>query len=807
MTVKIHPCVRTVPIFNFLMVLFSVAPWVFPGEPLVPVTHSNSEKRLGCPGVPGGFCIFPFEDIAMVLYDCESGSMGGFPPTHLNIPAGQDFRFSILRPVDSGFATFAIVSEAVANGQGADPCVGGPGVFVGPIAIEPIGTPTPTIYEIPSAVVDQMIAQVNLDGFVVMLAMGCPGAQLFSGLDFTRNPPDDATDLSLELNSGPETVFIEEDFDLILEVTNNGDNDAINPEITLNLPLGTTLVSGNVGGQACQVNGSQVNCPTNDLGPAQSVTGNFTFNAGLGGKVVLDLHLLSETCDSNAVNNQLQVAPLATCDPNDPCFFGLGQDGGGIQSEIWVYNPMVDSAATVNIFATDPNCVASGEPFDGSGLLNQVIPPGETRSFTSVNTDPDPDLYLFWARASSEELVIEIRQTREVLEPELFSFGTTASMIRQNEIANFDDDYPIPFFDILDGTDQNIIVFNLTSVPQTTTGFVRNNNTGNASAQFSTTVKPYEIQTFPLDMLGLPGTDPHGFWKSGGNGVVAGMEIDKPGAFQYILPFYLINGVTPDLAQPIYQPDPASMEYDPSELEMYVADPAGNATPDGAITFEFDTTCEPEESMERFSFLFGNPSNTPIFLPIDIDDQLGGFGTPLPPQTFSTVRWKEGDSEIWIQAKNPVENWIVHIPPNKPVGDPTGTPARVMYQIRSEADTKLPVAAFGNEGDLIRFNFLDVPEGSHLYCLDDLTLDDELDFLEFQVPPGQPGDVWFNAIADEPDLEYKDELPLHKPGNSRVGEFTRVLEAWNGNGGTSCLGDAPDILDIVNFMNNGLKCP
>ena len=172
----------------------------------------------------------------------------------------------------------------------------------------------------------------------------------------------------------------------------------------------------------------------------------------------------------------------------------------------------------------------------------------------------------------------------------------------------------------------------------------------------------------------------------------------------------------------------------------------------------------------------------------------------------SVVRWREGNSQVLIQALPPVRDGIVHIPKAGTGG--AGMHPNIWFQIEADNDIRLPIAGFDGGSNFLDFRFLDVPEGSHLYCLDDITLEDELDFLEFQVPPGTPGDVWFNAIADEPDLEYKDQLPLHAiDSGSRVGEFTKVLEAWNGNGGTSCLGDAPDILDIVRFMNDGLKCP
>ncbi len=761
-------------------------------------------KRFGCPGFPNDLCVWPFEDIVMIFYDCITFSMtGGVPPIHINVPPGQPLRFSILGNPDR---SFAIISEAVANGNGVDPCVGGPGVFVGPVLIEPLGTPNPSIHEVPSAVVDQMIAQVSQDGFVVALAPECPfGSQLFAGMDFTRNPPPDATDLSLNLISAPNSLFKGEDFDIILQVENNGDSNGVDPVVSFPLPLGVSMVSGTVDGQPCQVNGNQVSCPTTTLSPLASVNGDFTFHAGLGGKMPFNFSLTSQTCDSNGLDNQLFIDPLALCPPDSNCFYGFGNDGGGIQSEIWVHNPTPASPANITLFATDPNCTPDAVPLGAPGFIDTMIPPGESFSFFSENSQSTGLPYIWWLESSSPNVIAEIRQIQGPTGPGPVFLGATDPFISGDEVSDYDADYPIPFFDILTGQNQTVYLANLNPTPQNTTGFLRNAVTGDVTTQFNTTLEPFEIQTFPLDQLGLPGTEPHGFWKSGGQGVLAILDFNTPDVFESFTPAFLPVGMP---AQPFFQPDPLDMLYDPAELELMAVKPNGDAVPPGSALFSYDTDCGPMPDTDEVSLFAGGPPHTPIFLPIDIDDKAGGFADVTPSDTATMVRWKEGNSQVWVKMQEPKREWITHIPADSNAGDPMKKPAQTRLLLRSEADTKLPVATFDASGTFLNFKFLDVPEGSHLYCLDDISLDDELDFLEFQVPPGTPGDVWFSAIADEPDLEYKDQLPTHIiPEDSRVGNFTKVLEAWNGNGGTSCLGDAPDILDIVNFMNNGLKCP
>lgn len=766
--------------------------------------NKTGNQRFGCPGFPNDLCIWPFEDIVMIFYDCISFSeTGGVPPIHINVPPGQPLRFSILGDSDR---FFAIISEAVANGNGVDPCVGGAGVFVGPVLIEPLATATPFIYEVPSAVVDQMIAQVNQDGFVVALAPECPvGSQLFVGLDFTRNPPPDATDLGLSLNSGPGSVFMGEDFDISVQLTNNGDSNAVDPVISFAIPLGATMVNGMVDGQPCQVNGNQVTCPAGTLPPLASVGGDFTFNAGLGGKVPFDFFLDSQTCDSNGSDNQLFVDPIALCPPTSNCFYGFGNDGGGTQTEIWVHNPVLGSPAGVRLFATDPNCTPDETPVGSPGIIDAIIAGGESFSFASQDSQPTDQPYIWWLEASSPDVIAEIRQIQGPNGPQPIFLGATDPFVLDDEVPDFDSDYPIPFFDIVTGENQVVHLVNLNPTAQSTTGSLRNAVTGNVTAQFNTTLEPFEIQSFPLDQLGLPGTDPQGFWKSGGQGVVAYLEDNTPEIFELFTP-----GLQPDgpPAQPFFQPDPMDLVYDPSELEMMVVKPNGSAVPPGSVIFAYDNDCGPLPASNEISLFGGGQPFSPILLPIDFGDQAGGFGVVTPPDTVSMVRWKEGDSQVWVKAQVARREWITHIPADSNGGDPMKKPARTRLLLRSEADTKLPVAAFGSGGNLLNIKFLDVPQGSHLYCLDDISLSDELDFLEFQLPPSTPGDIWFNAIADEPELEYKDQLPVHSiPQDTRVGNYTRVLEAWNGSGGTSCLGDAPDILDILDFMDNGLQCP
>ena len=71
------------------------------------------ENRAGtCPQIPNSSCLSLFGSLDLVLYDCESGTLGGFPPVHINVPPGDNFRFSVLGPIEN-FTRFAIVSEII----------------------------------------------------------------------------------------------------------------------------------------------------------------------------------------------------------------------------------------------------------------------------------------------------------------------------------------------------------------------------------------------------------------------------------------------------------------------------------------------------------------------------------------------------------------------------------------------------------------------------------------------------------------------------------------------------------------------
>ncbi|CAM2069706.1 hypothetical protein SCOR_30305 [Sulfidibacter corallicola] len=773
-------------------------------------SSQSQEVRRVCPNEPNILCMDPFSPTYVVLKGCVTGGPSGFPAFTANVPPGQPLVFNVLGGSESTFRTFAIVSEAVANGNGVNPCVGGPGVFVGPIPIDFTDSPSPTLYTVPSADVDQIKAAVDADGFVVMLAMDCiNGPQSFAGLGITRDPAASSTDLSLDLTSAPQSGFIGEAFDVEILLTNNGDENAESPIVSFDLPLGTDLVSAVLDGQDCVQTGNRVNCNGSDLGPAQNHSGFFRFEPQIGGVLNLDLSATANICDADTANNDLDITVPFLCPPDLDCFFGFGQNGNGTQSQIWVSNPNPLLDATVTIFTTDPNGSPVGTHLEDPGFIQATVPSGGRFAVNTNGTPAEEDNILWWLTSDNPDLQGEIRNFQESDGPNPKFLGSTNRLFPESSVDDFDTDYPIPFFDIVDGANQTVHLVNLTPTPQSTTGSFRDISTGIVSTTITPTLQPFEIQTFPLDQLGLPGTDPQGFWKSGEGPIVTIFEFDSPDTYQLFTPILPPDPIDGPISQPVFRPDPEDPEYDPSELELFKYNPTGDAVPGTTVTFEFDNTeCGPGTNQTNDFPLTGGEPFTPIFLPIDIDDQLGGFGdAPLPPPTVSTVRWKEGTSEIWITAKQPSQNALVHIP--KPSGSGTGQPAQVRLMIRSEADRRVPTASFNEDGNLLDFRFLDVPQGSHLYCLDDVTQDDELDFLEFQVPPGGSGDVWFNAIADEPDLQYKDQLPLHvlEDGQSRVGEFTKVLEAWNGNGGTSCLGDAPDILDIVKFMNDGLKCP
>ncbi len=559
--------------------------------------------------------------------------------------------------------------------------------------------------------------------------------------------------------------------------------------------------------------GNSVQCSPGELGPGGTFNGSLTFNAGVGGIIPLELNLTSDGCDSNNADNKLPVPVQVTCPPEKACFAGLGRDGGGVRTEIWLANP-TQHDIDFTLFATDADGQASTGPLGGNGLVNDTLPSGTSRLFATQGDPDEADFIVFLAISDSPGLIGEFRQFRAFVEPAPRFLGSTEPLLQIDESDFLDAEYPIPFFNIVGGGGRKITLVNLADTPQPTTGVFRDATTGVNSIQFNTNLNPFQIQTLDVDDIGLPGGASYGFWKTAGRGVLSALILDEPSTYQNLQPIILPSDLDDSdrPAQPIYQPDPADVEYDPSELEMFIFPLNGDVLDPGTVSVKVKNLCDvPKDLEEDFPFSAA-PANSATSLPIDIDDSLGGFADADIFQdgfeSGSTLIWKEGDSKVVIKAKPPAKGGnVVHIPKKAAADAPAGR-AETRLMIRSEADRRLPVAAYDANGNLLNFKYLDVPKGSHLYCVDDVSSADELDYLQFHVSPDlKTENIWIDALADEPDLEYKDQLPLHRVEESRVGEFTKVLEAWNGNGGTSCLGDAPDILDIVRFMNDGLKCP
>ncbi|MDJ0840147.1 MAG: hypothetical protein QNK37_26785 [Acidobacteriota bacterium] len=187
------------------------------------VSAGDQDRGFGCQPIENSLCLSGFDGVSMILYDCVTAFEGGFPAITMNVPPGSPLRFSIVGNPDSSLTRFTFVTEAVANGNGVDACVGGPGVFFTPVAIEANTNPNPTIHEIPSSVIDEMVAAVGVDGFVVSLSMGCPGADAFAGFAITRNPPPSGVDISLSAVSTPSSVPFGSNFDLTFLITGDAD--------------------------------------------------------------------------------------------------------------------------------------------------------------------------------------------------------------------------------------------------------------------------------------------------------------------------------------------------------------------------------------------------------------------------------------------------------------------------------------------------------------------------------------------------------------------------------------------------------
>jgi len=475
--------------------------------------------------------------------------------------------------------------------------------------------------------------------------------------------------------------------------------------------------------------------------------------------------------------------------------------GGGLQSEIWAFNASLDGDSWVMISATDKNCASNTLPLGGPGFEEFTLGPGQSMSVAtlgdgSVSTED----YIFWLQAGLTDVSFELRvvQTDGGMDP-VFR-GTSQQAVAVNQVSDYDGDFPIPFFNILDGVDQRVVATNLTPVPQTSFGTLRSAADGAMVTDFQVSLQPFEIKSINLDELGLPGMSPVGVWKDGGDGVLMSLDILDGATNEIIMP--AVAGAGP-FATPLFRPDPDAMEYDPSELDMFVYRQDGEAIPSGTAATSEVQDCGPQSANENiFPFPAGQPF-APVFQDINAEQAMSGFADSVPNLPI-TVVWSEGGSQVSTQPQSPFQQGVVHLPGDSVFG---GVPLPAHLLVKTEIGLRLPVAYFKANGELLGFKYLGVPAGSYLMCPDEIMFNKELDFIELRVPDGQPGNVWVSAIIDDPESDYKDQLPVHSvSGETRVGQFTKVLESWNGVKDTSCLAN-PNVLDIVDFMDNGLRCP
>ena len=90
----------------------------------------------------------------------------------------------------------------------------------------------------------------------------------------------------------------------------------------------------------------------------------------------------------------------------------------------------------------------------------------------------------------------------------------------------------------------------------------------------------------------------------------------------------------------------------------------------------------------------GNPdalTTMPIFLPISIDGVTGGLSVSAPPESVSIVRWKKGESAIWLKIQTSASTWF-GIPDPPDVKWTIGIAARTTWE-QNSGSGNIPAAS------------------------------------------------------------------------------------------------------------------
>jgi len=783
----------------------------------------DSGKRVICQTENNNLCVSPANDIVMSLQGCATGSELPFPTFEINVPPGQDLTFYITRNPMAFHDSFFLVNQAVANTPPGilDICTeSNPGIYTPPIPITAFDAGSIPLQTIPSAVVDQMAAESALNDFVVMIARDCDSSvEAFAGVRITRNPVS-ASPLTLTFEDGPLATIHANTNEFTFKVENMS-NMAVND---LAFEIGQNF--GNIGFiSVAEDDGPEMPVTFVPFQKSFSLASNqfkrfkvklTSYGIGFHGFYA---QILSDFCENNGREDVIfQTAP----NPALKNYIGSARTGDDAETELKITNPGSEPAEA-RLTGSDGNGrvmplddMISNRGFLGDSSVLQLAP-GQSQTIRFKDSSMGA-MNRFMVQISSDLPLLGIfRQFRRVqTRAGTRQTGTTSAMRGYNQAAQ-SPGQGVVASRIVAAENKKIVVYNYSLDPRPLTINVRDADTGNLLRQFTGTIsEALGILTFPL----VAGLDENAYIEiDGGPGVFAELEQCSANDFN-VFKMRVKPSVSPRpeqgsfagttaFAQPFYQVPSLSISYGPSTYDMFVFPLTDQGITANSVQFHYDDNCGVNAGN---SYLFLTPmagANITFSITPNANTNLrGGFAFFDDPDTATSFRWIEGEDTFFMQAVEPVTGGRLYLPDVLLEGQVTPTLAPIRAQVYSDAAVPLSIAGFAADGTLLGLRELVLSAGAHILCDNDLDLPQGVAYLDLEIPGSHPSPFWFNALADEASLDYKDQLPLIPfEGDSVFTQIGNAIASWGEGGGPSCLGDDPDMMDLVGFVNNNYMCP
>lgn len=782
----------------------------------------SREKSQICITQNNNLCVSPANDIVMSLQGCATGNEFGFPTFEINVPPGADLTFQMTKNPVAAHDSFFLVNQAVANtppGQ-LDICTEqNPGIYTPPLEITPFDAGSIPIHTVPSAVVDQMASESALNGFVVMIARDCQSSlEAFAGVRFTRNPVS-TSPLALTFESGPLVFEHATTNTFVFKVENQSNQ----PVEGLALQVGQNY--GNIGLISIMEDGGS-EIPITNLPfqlPFNLASNQFKLFTVKLTAYGIGLHevfaeILSDFCE----NNGRQDVPFSTIPyPVLSTLIGKGRVGDSTETELTVTNPSA-MPVEARVTGSDENgrvmpldSIASGDSFLGNNSQLQLAP-GQSQTLRFSSSDSSINRFMVHVTSDLPILAV-LRQSRRVDTRSGTRHPGSTSMMRDYNTAVQSSGQGVIPYRVVAAENKKIIVDNYNLDARVLTINIRDAASGNVLRSFSGVLAgSLAILPFPL----VAGLDDNSYIEiDGGPGVFAELEQCSANDFnvykmrlrQTAAPFAgegSFSG-TPSEALPFSQVAFPSISYGPSTYDMFVFPLTDQGIAPNSVAFEYDEQCDVGTSAT--SFLLTSLAQANATIPIMLPSQTllrGGFAFFNDSDTTTGFRWVEGDQTFYMQAVEATTKGRLYIPKVLLPGLPAPQTAPIRFQVFSETGTTLGTALVAQDGSVLGLKNIVLTAGGHQLCSADFGITEDTAFLEIQIPEDHPSPFWFNALADEARLDYKDQLPLLPvPGLTILTQINQALATWGEGGGPSCLGDAPDMVDLVAFVNNGYMCP